>query len=148
MPYHHTQTGTVIIVSICLVILFMLGTGFAVGVFLPVQAVVTVLLVLVGYLFSSLTVDIAGGRVTCRFGPGFIRREIPLSNITDVRTVTNTWLTGWGIRWSPGQYVLWNVSGFGAVELTLTSGKRFRVGTDEPDVLEQAIRSNIASMTH
>jgi hypothetical protein len=141
MPYHHTQTGTVIIVSIALTFLFLLGTGAAIGVFHPIQLIVAGLLVLVGYLFSSLTVDIAGGSVTCRFGPGLIRREIPLSDITDARAVTNTWLTGWGIRWLPGQYV----SGFRAVELTLTTGRRFRIGTDEPEALEQAIRNNIAS---
>ena len=54
------------------------------------------------------------------------------------RAVRNPWYTGWGIRLGPG-YVLWNVSGRGAVELDLASGRRFRVGTDEPAALVSAI---------
>jgi|WetSurMetagenome_2_1015567.scaffolds.fasta_scaffold37906_1 hypothetical protein len=145
MAYHHTQTGVVIIALIGLVVLFIFGTMFALDLFLPMEVVVAVLLLVVGYLFSSLTVEIAGGSLTCRFGPGLIRKEILLSEITDARAVTNTFMTGWGIRWLPGHYVLWNVSGFRAVELTLTSGKRFRIGTDEPDTLVQAIQSNIST---
>jgi hypothetical protein len=35
--------------------------------------------------------------------------------------------------------VLWNVSGFDAVELVLDDGRRFRIGTDEPLALAAAI---------
>ena len=34
---------------------------------------------------------------------------------------------------------LYNVSGWEAVEITLPSGKRFRLGTDEPRRLEQVL---------
>ena len=54
------------------------------------------------------------------------------------REVRNPWYTGWGIRLGSG-YVLWNVSGFDAVELDFASGRRFRVGTDEPSALVSAI---------
>jgi len=37
---------------------------------------------------------------------------------------------------------LWNVTGLQAVELTLTHGKKFRIGTDEPDALVRAIQIN------
>ena len=45
----------------------------------------------------------------------------------------------------PGQYWLWNVSGLQAVELVLNNGKRFRIGTDEPENLVNAIQINKSS---
>ena len=47
--------------------------------------------------------------------------------------------TGWGIRLIPNGW-LWNVSGLGAVELSLVNGQRFRIGTDEPEQLATAIQ--------
>jgi hypothetical protein len=44
----------------------------------------------------------------------------------------------------PGQYWVWNVSGLDAVELTLRSGRRFRIGTDEPEELAKAIAMNMS----
>ena len=52
--------------------------------------------------------------------------------------VRNPWYCGWGIRLGPTGW-LWNVSGFDAVELTLTDGRRFRVGSDEPGQLVAAL---------
>jgi hypothetical protein len=37
--------------------------------------------------------------------------------------------------------MLYNVSGTDAVEIELRSGRRFRIGTDEPKVLAQAIQT-------
>ena len=45
----------------------------------------------------------------------------------------------------PGKYWLWNVSGFRAVELVFKDGKRFRIGTDEPESLIRAIENNKTS---
>ncbi len=89
-------------------------------------------------MFSSLTVAIEK-TLTCRFGVGLIRKTIPLSDVDHVRAVLNSWLVGWGIRWIPGRYWVWNVSGLRAVELIMKDGTRFRIGTDEPEALVQAI---------
>jgi plasmid stabilization system protein ParE len=47
-------------------------------------------------------------------------------------------LYGWGIRLTPSGW-MFNVSGLDAVELTLRSGKRFRIGTDDPRDVIQAL---------
>jgi len=39
-----------------------------------------------------------------------------------------------------GRYWVYNVSGLEAVEVTLRSGKRFRIGTDEPEALLTALQ--------
>ncbi len=41
--------------------------------------------------------------------------------------------------------MLYNVSGFDAVEIKLRTGKKFRIGTDVPQELEEAIRQAINS---
>jgi hypothetical protein len=38
---------------------------------------------------------------------------------------------------------IYNVSGFDAVEITLKNGNTYRIGTDEPKELEQAILQSI-----
>ncbi|MBS1223341.1 MAG: hypothetical protein H6R24_19, partial [Proteobacteria bacterium] len=57
-----------------------------------------------------------------------------------VRPVRNSWLYGWGIHRTPHGW-LYNVSGWEAVEITLASGKRLRLGTDEPGQLTQVLRA-------
>jgi hypothetical protein len=75
-----------------------------------------------------------------------IRRTIALADIQSVRTVRNPWYYGWGLRLIPGGW-MWNVSGLDAVELKLRSGKLFRIGTDEPELLRSAILSALRSPT-
>ncbi|MBK9953017.1 MAG: hypothetical protein IPP10_16520, partial [Candidatus Competibacteraceae bacterium] len=73
-------------------------------------------------------------------GIGLIRKSIPLAEIVEVKPVRNSWLHGWGDSLdAPGW--LYNVSGWEAVEITLRSGKRFRLGTDEPQKLARAIQA-------
>ena len=62
-----------------------------------------------------------------------------LNEITSARAVTTHWIYGWGVRWIPRGW-LWNVSGLDGVELALVSGRRFRIGTDEPEQLAAAIQ--------
>ncbi|RMG47018.1 MAG: hypothetical protein D6718_04510 [Acidobacteria bacterium] len=95
---------------------------------------------LAAWLFGSLTVEIDEERLSVRFGPGIVRRRIPLSSIRAARPVRNRWYYGWGIRLTPHGW-LFNVSGLRAVELEFHSGRRFRIGTDEPERLVAALES-------
>jgi hypothetical protein len=79
-----------------------------------------------------------GESVRVWFGPGVIRKRIALAEISSWRAVRNPWYVGWGIRAGP-RGMIWNVSGFDAVELDLAGGRHFRIGTDEPEVLVRAI---------
>ena len=148
MEYRHTQFSTVIIFAVGIVVAAILVRFLINGSIHPIEAGVGILLLITLFLFASLTVEIKYGSVICRFGPGLVRKKIKLSDVTDVRPVTNPWLAGWGIRWIPSRYMLWNVSGFQAVELTLTNGKKFRIGTDEPKSLVQAIQINKTTDTN
>jgi hypothetical protein len=142
MGYRHTQIGSVIIAGIALgLVAIFISLGIT-GVGRPIQIALMLLLGLALIVFHSLTVEIIDSRLACRFGPGIIRKTFLLSDIDEAKKVRIAWYTGWGIRWIPGKYLLWRVSGFQAVELVLKDGGRFRIGTDEPDALVEAIRFN------
>lgn len=148
MEYRHTQIGRVIIAALVVAMALILLTLFwGTGTVHPILLIVVLAsLIVMLALFYSLTCEIKDNTLMCRFGVGLIRKKIPLSEIHQARTIQNPWYVGWGIRWMPGQYWLWNVSGFRAVELILKNGKRFRLGTDEPESLVHAIETNKAGL--
>jgi hypothetical protein len=89
--------------------------------------------------FASLTVTKGNDAVRIRFGPlGLVRKNWRLSEIVSATPVTSPWYYGYGIRWTP-HGPLYNVAGSGAVEILLVSGKKVRIGTDEPEQLAGAI---------
>ena len=135
--YRHTQVGWVILGV-------MAGVGVLVAPRLPGGGTgvpggpLVVVLALVALLFSTLTVEVDAEAIRLRFGIGLVRKRIGLAEVRSWQAVRNPWYRGWGIRWIPGG-VLWNVSGFDAVELVLADVRRVRIGTDEPAALVSAI---------
>ena len=128
--YKHTQRGTVILaVTLSMAALF-LALGLA-GI--KAFCFSVPLLLVSAWLFHSLTIEIAGRELCWRFGPGLIRKSIPLSEIVSTTPVKSG--PSWGIHWSPRLGWLYNVSGYDAVLITLRSGKKFALGTDEPQAL-------------
>ena len=89
-------------------------------------------------LFSSLTVIINEDDLKLRFGPGLIHERFKLHDIESSQIVRNRWYYGWGIRITPHGW-LYNVSGFQAVEIKFRTGKKSRIGTDDPQRLKEAI---------
>ena len=88
--------------------------------------------------FNRLTVTVGSGEVRSSFGWGWPRRVIALRDITGFQVVRNRWYYGWGIRWVP-RGSMFNVWGLDAVELLLASGRRFRIGSDQPHDLAAAL---------
>jgi hypothetical protein len=146
MGYRHTQVGTVIIIAVLAVAFIAIRQlARAYAFHDPVLFVTVAVLVIVLAIFYSLTVEIESGILTCRFGIGLIRKRIPLSRIDQARAVRNPWYLGWGIRGLPGVDSVWNIAGFQAVELVFKDGRKFRIGTDEPETLLRAIEMNKAT---
>jgi hypothetical protein len=90
--------------------------------------------------FRSLSVEVNEEAVRLWFGPGVIRKSFPISDIETCRTVRNSPLVGWGIRWFPGCWVF-NIYGLDAVELQMKGGRKYRIGTDQPKELAAAIEA-------
>jgi len=137
--YRHTQFGTVIVLALILAAGFTVGMEVLTGV-APLAVIGVALMGVFLALFFSLTVEIDATHLTFRFGIGLIRQRIPLAEIVAVKPVRNTWLYGWGIHRTPHGW-LYNVSGWEAVEITLVTGKRFRLGTDEPQRLARMLQA-------
>lgn len=135
--YRSTQFGFAIVATVGAALLLVAAIGVQTG-WHPVSAVVLVVLTGVLLLFWSLTIEVDQMQLRCFFGPGLIRRDIPLHEIVSARAVRNRWYYGWGIRLTPHGW-MFNVSGLEAVELGLASGRRFRIGTDRPGEVVAAL---------
>lgn len=138
--YQHRQFGSVIAVALFVGILIAALVALTSG----ESGALTALffLALAQVLFSSLTVSVDEAAVRGAFGIGLIRFAFPLASIRDARPVTNPWYYGWGIHLTPEGW-LFNVSGLEAVELEFATGKKARIGTDEPEALCRAIRERL-----
>jgi len=139
--YQHTQIGYVTIIAV-VISLLLIGYIMTVYVFNWIAFAVLIILAIFLVLFATLTVVIDQEAIDIRFGPGVIHKKFFLKDIESCRVVKNLWYYGWGIRLTPHGW-LYNVSGLSAVEMTMKSGKKYRIGSDVPDELERAIRQSI-----
>jgi hypothetical protein len=136
--YRHTQVGWVIIA--------LLGGGALLlasqpGLLrLPGWWILFAILGVLLALFGTLRVEVGREAIRAAFGVGLVRRTVPTREVVSWRPVRNPWYAGWGIRLGPGG-VLWNVSGLHAIEFVLRTGRRFRLGTDEPEALSRALET-------
>ncbi len=143
MIYKHTQIGHLMIsVTIAIVILFgvvLIQTGLDYAI---LGYMLVILLILVSFSWLNVMIDEKYLRI--KFGYGIFRKRFLLENIESAKAVRNHWYYGWGIRfwWMPRMWIF-NVSGFGAVEIRMKSGKIYRIGTDEPEKLEYSINGLI-----
>ena len=141
--YDHTQTGWIIIWTVggfaLLCILFPLFVDVPDEGALLLYSV-TAILVLALLLFYNLRVSVGSRGVFISFGVGLIRKTFPIQEIIGMHSVSNQWICGWGIHYCQRAW-LFNVHGFKSVELTMKNGKKYRIGTDEPDRLMEAIHS-------
>ncbi|MEM7347525.1 MAG: hypothetical protein AAF485_25080, partial [Chloroflexota bacterium] len=97
-------------------------------------------------LFPTLTTQVDNKTFRLHFGFGVIYKKFRLEAIESFQIVKNPWYYGWGIRYTPRGW-LFNVSGLSAIELKTTQGKTYRVGTDDPQGLAQAlVDSNITQI--
>jgi hypothetical protein len=91
-----------------------------------------------GLVGARLTVVADAQAVTASFGWGWPRRCIDRSDIESAVQVRNSWWHGWGIR-KVSRGWMYNNAGRDAIELSLRSGKVFRIGTDQPAELLAAV---------
>ena len=140
--YEHTQFGYFIVVAI-VAAMVAIGIIMADMGFNWIAAAVLVVLAVIVVLFHRLKVVINEEELVVQFGPGVIRKRFKLSEIASCQTVKIPWYYGWGIRATP-QGMVFRVSGFHAVQIKLTTGKEFLIGTDIPQELEEVIRRAIS----
>lgn len=148
MKYKHTQIGWLMVfVTMAILAIFVWaylsaraepssydsGTNFA-------MTAIMALIILVLASFTSLQVSIDNQYLRIKYGFGIAKKKFLLSEIISAKAVKNPWYFGWGIRvWFWPIMWIYNIAGFDAVEIKVKNGKTYRIGTDEPQRLEQAI---------
>ncbi|MAW60528.1 MAG: hypothetical protein CMJ94_06805 [Planctomycetes bacterium] len=141
MSYQRQQFGKAFLVIVVVLLLVVTGALALSGELLPAFSISAALVLLLA-CFSWLTVEVTSTTIELRFGLGWVKRSIPLKKVAATEIVRNKWWYGWGIRLTPHGW-MWNISGMEAVELLYTDGKCFRIGTDDPAGLKQAIDARL-----
>ncbi len=139
--YRHTQIGYLMLFALFAVSLLfwsiLVKENFNVS---PAVYVIMAIVLSLLISFGSLTVTIDQSTLKVVFGYGIYKKDFPLKDIASVKTARHHWYYGWGIRiWFWPRMIIYNVSGFNTVEIILKNGKRYRIGTNEPEKLERAI---------
>jgi len=143
MHYKHTQIGYLIIFVLVAIILLFLGILKQAG-FEPIFVIMVIFILFLIASFSTLCVVIDENYIRIKFGYGIFKKHFMLKEVVSAKTVRNHWYYGWGIRfWFWPSMWIFNVSGFDAVEIQMKNGKIYRIGTDESEKLEQAIKQAI-----
>ena len=136
--YRHTQIGYLLIILYGGVVAFIGYLNVLKGFNNPFALAALIVLLVVLKFFSRLTVTVDDQVIKIQFGLGVFPKVFQLKDIESYTVVKNPWYYGWGIRYTPRGW-LFNVSGYSAIELQMNNGKRYRIGTDEPDRLASAI---------
>jgi len=115
--------------------------GFAL-IILDLLVATGLILIIIGtllyLLFNGLTVSVSQKDIIIKFGYGLIKKRIKKEDINHAKIVRNKVIYGWGIRLTPHGW-LWNIQGLDAIELSLKNGKCFRIGTNQPKLLLDAL---------
>lgn len=92
--------------------------------------------VLVGAGFAQLRVRDRGDHLELAFGPlTFFRRRFPYDDMLSARAERSRFIDGWGIHYIFGRGWIYNLWGYDCVAVERKDGKRFRIGTDDPNGL-------------
>ena len=136
VKYNHTQTGGILFYVIFIIVILF---GFIYYQSNQIQIVFFMIFIIIVLLsFISLNVTVDNEYLRIKFGYGLIRKKFILRNIEKVEIVKNKWYYGYGIRfWA--DMLIFNVSGLDAIQITMKNKKKYRIGTDEPIKLKNAL---------
>ena len=141
MRYEHTQIGYLTICVLFGAAIFVAVTGIVTPAErggLLVSATVEVILLICAIVFTKLTIKIDSETLQACFAMGLMCKKVPLAEIATCEPIRIHWWYGWGIHLTPyGR--LYNVSGLDAVAITLRDGRKFALGTDDPQALVDAL---------
>ena len=147
MIYTHTQTGFLMRKLLGAIAVITGGSGIIIALKSTLRSIPllasSVIILICTLLFDSLTVRVSQQFIQIYFGIGIIRKQFTIVNIQSATIVRNKWYYGWGLRLTTHGW-LYNVAGLDAVEIRLHNGKQYRIGTDEPKKLHNAINSVLA----
>lgn len=144
MGYQHTQTAPLYLLLMAIGVALVVGAVFSPIVEAQVAMSLAGAAVLVlAFGFRHLTIVDEDDRLVAQFGPlPIFRRTVSYDQVERVKPSRSTWIDGWGIHYAPGK-AIWNLWGFGCVDIYFKNGKMLRLGTDEPQVLAEFLGRRI-----
>ena len=138
--YEHTQVGYLMLIVLTLgmfcVTFWMISLGFS---WIAFAALIVLDLSLI--LFSTLTVEVTDGILDIKIGPGVFHKQFNLNDVKECFVVSTPQHMKFE-RWMPEGW-LYNLSGMHAIELKMRNGKYYRIGTNTPSELADAIQKAI-----
>jgi hypothetical protein len=141
--YERTQVGHVTIWCLfVLAVLFAINATAGSSPHRESLLVVSVVLLITLALFYKLSITINEETLCASLGIGIIRKRVSVAEIVACEPIRIRWWYGWGIHLTPYGW-LYNVSGLDAVAITLRSGRKFALGTDDPQGLATTIEDEI-----
>jgi hypothetical protein len=143
MNYRHTQVSWISRLGLASGGIVLLFFGIAAPGSEPAAARVAMivggmLMAVIGYWMSMLTISIDRSRVSWHFGLGWPRKSIALNDIESVEATRTRFWDGWGIRWTKRGW-LYNVAGYDAVLIRRRTDKALLLGSDEVRKLAHAL---------
>ncbi len=112
----------------------------------PNLLMTSLMVFIVGFLasFTSLKIVINEHYFRISMGFGLLRKKFALHEISSVKEVQNPWYYGQGIRkWFWPRMWIYSVRGSHAIEISLKNGKRYRIGTNEPEIVRRSILQSL-----
>lgn len=143
MRYRHTQFGYWSLIAVIILLAVIAYDVYTSGWNSPPYLGILVILIMLG-LFINLTISINDEKIILSYGIGLIKKSFALQDIVECNQVRNPFYYGWGIRRTPHGW-LYNISGLDAIEIVLANGKKYRIGSDEPEKLSSVIKLAICN---
>ena len=141
--YEHKQIGHIVIWGLLILMaISAVGAVFQSSYRPETILIVSIVLLIALVLFYRLTITIDDENLCVSFGIGIISKRVPIAEIVACEPIRIRWWYGWGIHLTPYGW-LYNVSGLDAVTITLSDGRKFALGTDDPQGLLDAIQRSI-----
>jgi len=140
--YEHTQIGYLTICVLLGAAIFVAVAGIVTPADrsgLLMSSLIEVIFLTCAILFSKLTISVDEETLRACLAIGVICKKVALPEILECEPIRIHWWYGWGIHLTPHGW-LYNVSGLDAVAITLRNGRKFALGTDDPQGLVAAIR--------
>lgn len=138
--YSHSQTGifllSVLIIPAIIIVIVELSKGSGLSNFFWI---VPVVLLLAAVFFARMGVTVDDKEVRLTFCFGLFVKHINITRISSCKVVQPKWYHGIGIHFLGKNTTLYNVSYNKAVEVTLCSGSKVQIGSNDSERLAAAI---------
>ena len=147
MDYDHTQTSPLFLFLAAIGIGFFVWGNQVDGQKLSITLFsIGAVWFLLGLSFRQLTCRNEGDHLRISFGPlPIFRRKLLYARLEKVEQSRSSLLDGWGIHLCTRGGWVWNLWGFDCVDIDSTSGKKLRLGTDDPEGLAAFLKTKVPS---